>query len=163
MAIRKTFTFRKESLGIDVKCPNKDGMTPMYLAKFFGGDACDWDSPWCKFVDVIKSSGGNLQYPTLGSECFLVTTFYKGFVRKLHLHLTDQEMALLQNNGRRECQNYTTKAAVDLIRAYDDFERVCNDYQIQGEKCAIFRRIVQLKILVCPTLTICCSSFIGRG
>ena len=128
----------KRVVGIDVNCPNKDGITPMYLAKFFGGDSCDWDSPWSKCVDVIKSSGGNLQYPTLESEYFLVTTFHKGFVRKLHLHLTEQEMALLQNNGRRECQKYTTMAAVDLLRAYDDFERICSDYQSKGEKCAMF-------------------------
>ena len=28
----------KEIVGIDVNCANKDGITPMYFAKFIGGD-----------------------------------------------------------------------------------------------------------------------------
>lgn len=50
----------KRVVGIDVNCPNKDEITPVYLAKFSGGDSCDWGSPWCKVVGVIQRFGGNL-------------------------------------------------------------------------------------------------------
>lgn len=142
----------KRVVGIDVNCPNKDGITPMFLAKFFGGDSCDWDSPWCKVVNVIKSFGGNLQYPTLESEYFLVTTFHNSFVRKIYLDLTEQELALLQDNGRRDCQNYTTIAAVDLFRAYDDLERIRSDYQSKREKCAILKEDCPTENLGLPHL-----------
>jgi len=129
----------KRVVGIDVNCRNKDGITPMYLAKFFGGDSCDWDSPWCKVVDVIQRFGGNLHYPTLESEYFLVSTIDNRFTTMLHLRLTKPEMALLHDPGRRDCQNYTTMAAVNLLRAYDDFERISSEYQNKREECALFK------------------------
>ena len=46
--------------GIDANCASKHGITPMYLATFMRGNACDRYSPWCKVVDVIKSYGGTL-------------------------------------------------------------------------------------------------------
>ena len=143
----------KKVLGIDVNCPNKDGITPMYLAKFFGGDSCQWDpdSPWCKVVDVIQQFNGNLHYPTLESEYFLVSTIEKRFIRRLYLDLTKQEMAFLQDLGR-DCQNYTTLASVDLLRAYDDFERISSEYQNKREKCALFKEDCPTENLGLPHL-----------
>lgn len=128
----------KKVLGIDVNCPNKDGITPMYLAKFFGGDSCEWDSPWCKVVDVIQQFNGNLHYPTLESEYFLVSTIENWFTTTLDLDLSKQEIALLQDRGH-DCQNYTTMASVDLSRAFDDFVRISSEYQNKREKCALFK------------------------
>ena len=142
----------KRVVGINVNCPNKDGITPMYLAKLYGGDSCDWDSPWCKVVDVMKRFDGNLQYPTLESEYFLVTTFDEIFVRELHLKLNEQEMTLLQDNGRLDCQNYTTMAAVDLFRAYGDFKTIYWDYQSKREECAMFKEDCPTENLGLPHL-----------
>ncbi|KAL9988506.1 hypothetical protein ACROYT_G002960 [Oculina patagonica] len=126
---------------IDVNCPNKDGITPMYLAKFIGGDSCELDSPWCKVVEVIKKKGGTLQYPPLESEYFLFQMFYKRFANKLYLHLTEEEMTtLVQDNKRRDCQNYTTGAVDDLLKAYDDFERVVSDYQDKRDECVALKK-----------------------
>ena len=62
----------KKVTGIDVNCSNKHGITPMYLAKFMGGDSCEGYSPWCKVIEVIKSYGGTLKYPTMEAEYFLI-------------------------------------------------------------------------------------------
>ena len=129
----------KRVTDIDVNCPNKDGITPMYLARFFGGDSCEWDSPWCKVVEVIKRYGGTLQYPTLESEYFLVHMFHKRFPTKLYLHLTEEEMTILQDNGRLDCQNYTAEAFGDLRKADIDFERVVNDYQDKSDECVTLK------------------------
>ena len=144
----------KRILGIDVNCPNKDGITPMYLAKFFGGDSCEWDSPWCKVVDVIQRFGGNLHHPSLESEYFLVCTIEVWFTPMLHLvSFTKDEIALLLDPGRRNCPNYTTMATVDLLRAYDDFERITSEYQIKKEKCAMFKEHCPTENLGLPHLT----------
>ena len=143
----------KRILGIDVNCPNKDGITPMYLAKFFGGDSCEWDSPWCKVVDVIQRFGGNLHHPSLESEYFLVSTIEGRFTPMLHLDLTKDEMALLLDPGRRNCPNYTTMATADLFRAYDDFERITSEYQNKKEKCAMFKEHCPTENLGLPHLT----------
>ena len=131
-------------IGIDINCPNKDGITPMYLAKFFGGDSCELDSPWCKVVDVIKSFGGNLQHPTLESEYILIDTFSQRFATTLDVDPSEQKMALWQHNGRHNCQNYTTVTAFHVLGAYGDFERICSDYQTKREICVTFKE-------ECPT------------
>ena len=86
----------KEIDGIDVNCTNKDGITPMYLAKFIGGDTCEWQSPWCKVVEVIKSYGGTLQYPPLETEYFLIFNVFFGMnPGLLSLGLTEHEILSL--------------------------------------------------------------------
>ena len=123
--------------GIDVHCANRDGITPMYLAKLIGGDSCEWGSPWCKVVDVIKSYGGTLQYPTLEAEYFLIFNIFFGMnPSSLFLELTEEEiMALQENCGRDVCQQYRT-ANGDLFRTSDEVDRVHNDYQKKVDKCS---------------------------
>lgn len=70
----------------------------------------------------------------------------------LHLRLTKQEMALLQDPGRLDCQNYTTMAVVNLLRAYDDFERISSEYQNKREECALFKEDRPTKNLGLPHL-----------
>lgn len=126
--------------GIDVNCPNKDGITPIYLAKFIGGDSCKRYGPWCKVVDVIKSHGGTLQYPTLEAEYFLIFNIFFGKnPSPLFLELTNDEiMALRENCGRDECQKYKISSN-DLFRTSDEVDRVHNDYQKKVDKCSRFR------------------------
>lgn len=54
---------------LDINCPNKDGITPMYLAKIFCGsfgiNACfSWDG----VVQFIEAQGGKMQYPGKDAE-----------------------------------------------------------------------------------------------
>ena len=124
--------------GIDVDCPNKDGITPMYLAKIIGGDSCDQYGPWCRVVDVIKSHGGTLQYPTLEAEYFLIFNIFFGKNPSLlFLELTEDEiMALRENCGFDECQTY--KENIDLFWTSNEVDRIYSDYQKKVDKCSSF-------------------------
>ncbi len=130
----------KEIIGMDVNCSNKDGITPMYLAKFIGGDSCEWNSPWCKVVDIIKSYGGTLQYPPLETEYFLIfNVFFGRNPSSLFLELTENELLTLQEGcGRYECREYKAKN-VDLFRTSDELDRVHIDYQKKVDKCSTFK------------------------
>ena len=130
---------RKGVFGIDVNCTNKDGITPMYLAKFIGGDTCEWHSPWCKVVEVIKSYGGTLQYPPLETEYFLIFNVFFGMnPSSLFLELTEHEILTLQEGcGRYECQQYEARN-VDIFRTSDELDRVQIDYQKKVHKCSTF-------------------------
>ena len=124
--------------GIDVNCPNKDGITPMYLAKFIGGESCGWYSPWCKVVDVIKSYGGTLRYPSTKAEYFLIFNVFFGMnpSQTLFLELTEDEiLALQENEWRDECQRYTSEGDVDLLKTSDEVTKVHYDYQDKVDKC----------------------------
>ena len=139
----------KKLKGMDVNCPNKDGITPMYLAKVFGGDSCEWRSPWCKVVDVIEKYGGIIQYPTFEAEYFLVNRSYPRMAGSFSLYLTKEEIITLeQGKGVRDCQNYDTFAAVDLLTAYFDFERVYTNYEVKRDKCILSKLMSEED---CPT------------
>ena len=125
--------------GINVNCPNKHGITPMYLAKFIGGDSCEGYGPWCKVVDVIKSYGGTFQYPTLEAEYFLIfNVFFGKNPSPLSLELSDDEiLSLREKGGRSECRQYKPSNR-DLFRASDEVVKVHNDYLKKVEKCSEF-------------------------
>ena len=127
----------KEVVGIDVNCRNKDGITPMYLAKFIGGDTCEWHSPWCKVVEVIKSYGGTLQYPPLETEYFLIFNVFFGMnPGSLSLGLTEHEILSLQEGcGREECREYEARN-VNIFKTSDELDKVQIDYQKKVEKCS---------------------------
>lgn len=65
--------------GLDIDCPDKFGVTPLYLAKLFIGDGTDNKlHPWKKIVRLIESYGGTLRYPHKEAE-----------LRLLYIHLYD--------------------------------------------------------------------------
>ena len=126
----------KRLTGLDVNCPNKDGITPMYLAMLAGGVACEWHSPWCKVVDVIKMHGGTLRYPTLEAEYFIVFHLFYGMTPgHLFLELDEHEILTLQDNcGRDECRGYK-RGDPDLLKSSSELDRVFNDYNEQVDRC----------------------------
>ena len=126
--------------GIDVNCPNKDGITPMYLAKFIGGESCERHSPWCTVIDVIRSFGGTLQYPTSEAEYFLIFNVFFGVnPSSLFLELADDEiLALRENCGGDECHKYRSGDNVDLFKTSDEVDEVHNDYKKKADKCSSF-------------------------
>lgn len=125
--------------GIDVNCPNKDGITPLYLATIIGGDSCQTQNSWCKVGNIIKRFGGTFQYPTLEAEYFLIFNIFFGMnPSHLFLELTEEEiLALHQNCGRDECQQYHSRKA-DIFKTSDEVDRVHNNYKIEVEKCSRF-------------------------
>ncbi|XP_067057907.1 uncharacterized protein [Acropora muricata] len=122
--------------GIDANCPNKYGITPMYLAKFMGGNACEGYSPWCKVIDVIKSYGGTLQYPTLEAEYFLIfNVFFGKNPSPISLDLSDEEiMSFMEKLGRHECEQYKI-GSNDLFEATAEIDRVLDEFYEMAENC----------------------------
>ena len=122
--------------GIEVNCPNKHGITPMYLAKFMGGNSCEGYSPWCKVVDVIKSFGGTLQYPTMEAEYFLIFNVLFGKnPSPLYLELSNEEiMSLGVRNG---CEHYKINKN-DLLKTSFEIDKIHHESHEKVEKCSRF-------------------------
>ena len=131
--------------GIDANCPNKYGITPMYLAKFMGGNACEGYSPWCKVIDVIKSYGGTLQYPTLEAEYFLIfNVFFGKNPGPLSLELSDEEiMSFMEKLGGHECEQYKissndlSKTAAEIDKILDECHEIVERCSRSREECPI--------------------------
>ena len=114
----------KEVTDLDVNCPNKHGITPMYLAKLAGGTDCHWKSPWCKVVEVIRNFGGKLHYPTIEAEYSLFFHFFLG-MSPGHMFLESVEHEMIVNlHEEYGCckieKNGLLKASSILDKVYDD-------------------------------------------
>ena len=76
--------FNKSDLHqLDVNCPNLDGITPMYLAKNFENNiesAMSGSNPWDQVIQVIKSRGGEMRYPTQYAEYNLIYNGVYGWI-----------------------------------------------------------------------------------
>ena len=58
---------------LDVNCPNKHGITPLYLAKLFNFEfKDDRYNPWKEVVRIIKDHGGKIMYPPKDVEINVV-------------------------------------------------------------------------------------------
>jgi len=61
--------------GFNIDCPDKFGVTPLYLAKLFAGFKVNFSfDPWKKIVRLIESYGGALRYPDKGAEFRILYT-----------------------------------------------------------------------------------------
>lgn len=68
---------------LDVDCPNRDGITPMYLAKIFGRQVdIDTYKPWAEVVQLIENQGGQMQYPSSNAEYNLIYNRLYGWIPK---------------------------------------------------------------------------------
>ena len=68
---------------LDVDCPNKDGITPMYLAKIFGRQVDrDTYKPWAEVVQFIENQGGQMQYPSRDAEYNVIYDRLYGWIPK---------------------------------------------------------------------------------
>ena len=113
----------KQVTGLDVNCPNKHGITPMYLAKLAGGANCDLKSPWCKVVEVIKKFGGKLRYPTIEAEYSIFFHFFLGMSPgHMFLELAEHEIFTLhEEHGRCESEKHGLLTASSILnKVYHD-------------------------------------------
>ena len=76
--------FRNKDLHeLNVDCPNRDGITPMYLAKIFSNNVSDHVyNPWNEIVQFITSQGGRMQYPKRGAEYIVIYNRLYGWIPK---------------------------------------------------------------------------------
>ena len=66
---------------LDVNCPNRDGITPMYLAKIFSKlMEQDTYNPWAEVVQFIENQGGQMQYPSRNAEYNLIYNRLYGWI-----------------------------------------------------------------------------------
>lgn len=68
---------------LDVDCPNVDGITPMYLAKLFEEKeviAAIGYNPWELVINIIKSHGGKMRYPSKDAEYNVIHTRMYGLI-----------------------------------------------------------------------------------
>lgn len=63
----------KDRHQLDVNCSNKDGITPLYLAKLFNFKRIDDRyNPWKEVIRIIKDRGGKIMYPPKDVEINVV-------------------------------------------------------------------------------------------
>lgn len=67
---------------LNVNCPNKDGITPMYLAKLYSSVVIKIDlyNPWAEVVQFIENLGGQTQYPHRDAELHLIYNRLYGWI-----------------------------------------------------------------------------------
>ena len=67
---------------LNVDCPNKDGITPMYLAKLYSSNVIEIDfyNPWAEVVQFIEKLGGQTQYPNRDAELHLIYNRLYGWI-----------------------------------------------------------------------------------
>ena len=67
---------------LNVDCPNKDGITPMYLAKLYSSNMIGIDlyNPWAEVVQFIENLGGQIQYPDRDAELHLIYNRLYGWI-----------------------------------------------------------------------------------
>jgi len=67
----------------DINCPNRDGITPMYLAKIFS-KVVEQDShnPWTEVIRFIENQGGQMQYPSRNAEYNVIYSRLYGWIPK---------------------------------------------------------------------------------
>ena len=74
---------------LDVNCPNKDGVTPIYLAKIFCGSfGINGYFLWDHVVQFIENQGGKMQYPGKDAEYNVIyNRLYGGIPTEVNTHL----------------------------------------------------------------------------
>ena len=67
---------------LNVDCPNKDGITPMYLAKLYSSNVTRIDlyNPWAEVVQFIENLRGQTQYPNRDAELHLIYNRLYGWI-----------------------------------------------------------------------------------
>ena len=71
----------KERHQLNVNCPNKDGVTPLYLAEVFSFEANESSyNPWREVATIIKEHGGKLVFPEKDAEYTIIYERLYGWI-----------------------------------------------------------------------------------
>ena len=71
----------KERHQLDVNCPNKDGVTPLYLAEVFSFETSDKSyNPWREVATIIKENGGKMTFPAKDAEYTIIYERLYGWI-----------------------------------------------------------------------------------
>ena len=110
---------KKTLYGLDVNCPNRHGITPMYLAKLYGNQIPEGElNPWALVVDVIERHGGQLSYPDKDVERYVIYNYlYYGFTEHFELNIEEHIRHFL----------------VEFVRSFNT-SVACEDYKLSHDK-----------------------------
>ena len=127
--VKKLFQ-NKQITGINANCTNRHGLTPLYLAKIHASS--NWDSPWCKVINVIEAHGGAMSYPNLETEYNIIFKFLFDIIpESFDLDLSDDDVRSLQAVcGAEECNSYKNEAT-DYLSLSDKIDSVLRRYELQ--------------------------------
>ena len=72
---------QKQRHQLDVNCPNKDGVTPLYLAEVFSFETNESSyNPWRDVATIIKEHGGKLLFPEKDAEYTIIYERLYGWI-----------------------------------------------------------------------------------
>ena len=127
---------------LDVDCPNRDGITPMYLAKIFGNKVeRGLYNPWEHVVDIIKSHGGEMQFPARDAEYNVIYSRLYGwipndFAVNLRPDIRHLMTSLLTQYEKKENKSFHCAVGVSLAKR-DRFKY----FNCEGNSLLIFLSI----------------------
>ena len=135
--------------GFDIDCPDKYGVTPLYLAKLFAHDEVDDPfDPWKKIVLLIERYGGKLRYPQTGAELrLLYTHIYDTSTRPTNINiiLAEDLLQLLEStNNLHQCfqmfESYSQRNDNDPFLIYSVIEPISHHLESFGNELLENRR-----------------------
>ena len=106
---------------LDVDCPNRDGITPMYLAKVYtsygDGDVFPLRSnPWVEVVKFIESLGGQMQSPNRHAEYNVIFySLYNGIPKDAMVDLRPGFRDLFDELVSSLAHGYTSRSSMSCI------------------------------------------------
>ena len=78
----------KEQHKLDASCPNKDGITPLYLANVFSFEVKGGSyNPWKEVIRIIKDHGGIMTLPSKDVEMNIIYKRLFGWIPNLEINL----------------------------------------------------------------------------
>ena len=123
---------------LDVDCLNRDGITPMYLAKMFGNKVeRDLYNPWEHVVKIIESHGGEMRYPRRDAEYNVIYSRLYGwipndFALNLRPDIRHLMTSLLNLYEKKENKSFHCAMGVLLAKRdrFTNFDRKMNSLLI---------------------------------
>ena len=145
----------KERHQLDVNCPNKDGVTPLYLAEVFSFETnVSSYNPWSEVATIIKEHGGKMVFPKKDAEYTIIYERLYGWIpNSLELSLRPDVLAFVlalwskfQDRQKRRRQyncnwNWTLENNYSVL--FSSYDAVINEIIRQEE--LIMRKWIIIK------------------
>ena len=115
-----------DSVAINVNCPNSDGITPMYLAKFVENNNPSYRyDRWRQVIELIKGHGGEVRYPKQDAEYYII---YRRLFGELTLGLRPEQfrfvtsLTKLYENGENTSFRCSFGFSFDTEKLFDSLQ-----------------------------------------
>ena len=145
----------KERHKLDVNCPNKDGVTPLYLAEVFSFENNDSSyNPWREVATMIKEHGGKMMFPAKDVEYRIIYERLHGWIpNSLELSLRPDVLGFVlalwskfQDKQKSQRQyncnwdwTWENNATVSLLSQVAVFHELTRQLQLVSRKFVIIK------------------------